>query len=92
MLNQALGEWGKFHPHREKPPTLDYLIQSRDHIIVFWFEGTSKSKNPVLISKIPRTVQFNHYIERSVKLVDILRKNLKPPIKETIPYRFLLAK
>jgi hypothetical protein len=87
LLNQALGEWGNIHPHKGKPPTLDFLIQSRDHIIVFWFEGTSKSKNPVLISKIPRTVQFNHHIERSVELVDSLRRILKPPITETIPFR-----
>jgi hypothetical protein len=87
LLNQALGEWGNIHPHKGKPPTLDFLIQSRDHIIVFWFEITRKAKNPVLISKIPRTRQFNHYIERSVELVDSLRRILKPPITETIPFR-----
>jgi len=54
---------------------------------VFWFEVRSKTKQPILISKIPRTVQFNYYLERSVKLVDSLRRVLGPPIQETIPFQ-----
>ncbi len=87
LLHQALGVWEKIHPHRLKPPTLDYLIQSRDHIIVFWFEIGGQTKQPILISKIPRIEKFNYNIERSVKLVDNFRRNLKPHIKETIPFR-----
>lgn len=87
LLNQALSVWGKLHPRREKPANLDYLIQSRDHILVFWFEIRGKNKQPVLVSKIPRTKELNHHIERSVELVNDLRKILKSPIIETIPRR-----
>jgi hypothetical protein len=89
LLNQALREWGNIHPHREKPSTLDYLIQSRDHILVFWFEIGSQTNRPDLVSKIPRTKELNYHIERSVKLVNSLRRVLNSPIIETIPHRVL---
>lgn len=89
LRSQALTAWSDIHPHQAKPSALDYLIQSRDYIIVFWFERESKSGEPVLISKIPRTQNFNRYAERSVNLVDRLLADLKPPIRETLPTRVI---
>jgi len=89
LRSQALAAWSEIHPHKAKPSTLDYLIQSRDYIIVFWFERGSKSGEPVLISKIPRTQNFNRYAERSVNLVDRLLADLKPPVRETLPTRII---
>jgi hypothetical protein len=86
---QALAAWDKIHPGKAKPQDLDYLIQSRDYIVIFWFDRQSKSKEPVLISKIPRTSNFNRYAERSVNLVDRLLDDLKPPVRETLPTRVL---
>jgi hypothetical protein len=86
---QALGAWNEIHPGKPKPQALDHLFQSRDYIIVFWFERGSKSGDPVLISKIPRTKNFNHYAERSIKLVNRLLADLKPPIRETLPTRVI---
>jgi hypothetical protein len=82
---QALAVWDQIHPQRVKPATLDYLLQSRDYILVFWFENGSNTKQPALISKIPRFKKFNCYLERSVKLVDGLKRDLKTPIVETLP-------
>jgi hypothetical protein len=42
-----------------------------------------------LISKIPRTQNFNRYAERSVKLVSRLLADLKPPLSETLPTRVI---
>jgi hypothetical protein len=89
LRDQALAAWGEIHPHKAKPSTLDYLIQSRDYIIVFWFERGSKSGEPVLISKIPRTQNFNRYAERSITLVDRLLTSLQPPLRETLPTRVI---
>lgn len=89
LRSQALAAWSEIHPLKEKPSTLDYLIQSRDYIIVFWFERGSKLWEPVLISKIPRTQNFNRYAERSIKLVYRLLADLKPPIRETLPTRVI---
>jgi hypothetical protein len=86
---QALAAWDKIHPDNVKPGALDYLIQSRDYIVVFWFDRGGKSKEPVLISKIPRTSNFNRYAERSVNLVDRLIADLKPPIRNTLPNRVI---
>jgi hypothetical protein len=85
LRTQVLAVWDEIHPHREKPSTLDYLLQSRDYIILFWFEPNNKSRQPALISKIPRVRKFNRFAERSIKLVDQLRAKLKPPLNETLP-------
>jgi hypothetical protein len=92
LQSQALATWDEIHPNKAKPPTLDYLIQSRDYIIVFWFEPGVKSKDPVLISKIPRTQNFNPLAKRSIKLVDRLIANLSPPISETLPTRVIAGR
>jgi hypothetical protein len=89
LRTQVLAVWDEIHPHRAKPSTLDYLLQSRDYIILFWFEPESKSQQPVLISKIPRIRKFNRYAERSIKLVDQLRAELEPPINDTLPTRVI---
>jgi hypothetical protein len=89
LRSQALAAWGEIHPHKAKPSTLDHLVQSRNYIIIFWFERGNKSAKPVLISKIPRTQNFNRYAERSVTLVDRLLTGLKPPIRETLPTRVI---
>lgn len=89
LQEQALAEWDKIHPDNVKPAALDYLIQSRDYIIIFWFDRAGKSKKPVLISKIPRSAIFNRYAERSVNLVEQLIADLRPPIRNTLPTRVL---
>lgn len=89
---QALAVWGEIYPTKVEPATLDYLVQSRDHIVIFWFANGNESDQPALISKIPRSKIFNYYLERSIELVDQLRGQLQPPIIETIPYRVLAGK
>ena len=86
---QALATWDKIHPGKARPQDLDYLIQSRDYIVIFWFDRQSKSKEPVLISKIPRTQNFNRYDERPVNLVARLSADLNTPVLETLPTRVL---
>jgi len=84
---QALNVWGDIHPTKIKPSTLDYLVQSRDHIVIFWFAKGNGSRHPVLISKIPRRKLFNYYLDRSIELVDQLKAGLRSPVIETIPFR-----
>ena len=58
LRTQALEVWGDIHPGLAKPSTLDYLLQSRDHIVIFWFARGNGSRHPVLISKLPRHKLF----------------------------------
>ncbi len=87
LRTQALEVWGDIHPGLAKPSTLDYLLQSRDHIVIFWFARGNGSRQPVLISKLPRHKLFNYYLERSIQMVDQLKANLQSPVVETIPVR-----
>lgn len=91
MINQlraqALDAWGEIHPDLAQPYTLDYLLQSRDHIVIFWFDKGNGSRHPVLISKLPRHMLFNYYLDRSIQRVDQLKAGLKSPVIETIPVR-----
>lgn len=86
---QALNVWGEIHPDKTRPDSLDFLVQSRDHIVIFWFAKGNGSRQPVLISKLPRRKLFNYYLERSIDLVDQLRADLLSPVIETIPFRIL---
>ncbi|UCD98249.1 MAG: phosphotransferase [Chloroflexota bacterium] len=92
LQSQALALWEKIHPQMVKPPRLSYLLQSRDHILIFWFEQGNKSDQPVLISKIPRTKSFNAPLEQSLDLLNRLRPSLTPPLVNTIPVRVFAGK
>ncbi|MFQ5923772.1 MAG: hypothetical protein ACE5M4_13100, partial [Anaerolineales bacterium] len=85
IIRQALNSWPRLRPGIVPPSQLETVLQSRDQVIIFYFDAESRSEHPVLISKIARTPMHNTKLKTSVVTMGRLREVLKDDMKETIP-------
>lgn len=92
ILQQVLGHWPRVYPHLQTPETLDFIFQSRNHIVVHWFLKGKRFSFPILFSKIARDKIQSSKLERAIGLTNQLIDRLAAPFVNTIPKRWVAGK
>ena len=92
MINQIYANlhqvWHMLELSRPMPTHMRYMLQSRNRVILFFFE--ENSGHPLIVVKLSRDIEHSCLLERSVHCAQQIRARLDDQLRETIPAMSLL--